>query len=121
MSLARTLLVTVGLLAYSQGQVQAQEPAPKAVAKASREAAAKAPKPVGRPLDGPFMVKPYLQLGHAQAAGKLVLLWHAADQDTAWKVEVRAGADRPWQATEKAPSAHRVSVPTIVPHRVYHV
>ena len=32
-----------------------------------------------------------------------------------------AAADRPWQAVAKAPSASRIAVPSIEPHRVYHV
>ena len=48
-------------------------------------------------------------------------MWHAADSDSVWSVETRAAADRPWQAVAKAPSAVRVAVPTIEPHRVYHL
>ncbi len=38
-----------------------------------------------------------------------------------WNVDVRAGTDGLWQAAAKAPSARRVAVPTIEPHRVYHL
>ena len=69
--------------------------------------------------DGPFLVKPYLQLGHAPAAGKLVLMWHAADADADWAVEYRPGPGTRWQAA-KAPAARRVAVGGIEPHRVYH-
>ena len=46
---------------------------------------------------GPFLVKPYLQLGHAQAQGKIVLVWHTTDADAAWVVEYRPGTGRRWQ------------------------
>ncbi len=68
--------------------------------------------------DGPFLVKPYLQLGYTQAVGKLELLWHAADLDADWSVEYRPGPGTRWQAT-KAPAARRVAVAGIDPHRVY--
>ena len=48
--------------------------------------------------DGPFLVKPYLQLGHTQTTGKLVLIWHAADADADWSVEYRPGPGTRWQA-----------------------
>ncbi len=71
--------------------------------------------------DGPFLVKPYLQLGHTQATGKLVLMWHAtdADVDADWSVEYQPGPGTRWQAA-KAPTARRVVVSGIEPHRVYH-
>jgi hypothetical protein len=73
-------------------------------------------------LQAPFLVKPYLQLGHTHLPGKLVLLWHAADasRDVDWTVEYRPGPGARWQ-TAKAPSALRVAVAGIDPHRVYHV
>lgn len=122
MRVSRMLIVAASFPIAVLAEAQAQDPAPKAVAaKASRDSTAKAPKVAVRPLDAPFLVKPYVQLGHTQAAGKLVLLWHAPDKDMAWSVELRTAADQPWKATEKAPSSHRVAVPTIEPHRVYHV
>jgi 3',5'-cyclic AMP phosphodiesterase CpdA len=69
-------------------------------------------------LDGVFLVKPYLQLGHAPVKGMLLLLWHADDADADWSVEYRPGADRPWRKAE-APSVRRVAVAGIGPHRVY--
>jgi hypothetical protein len=74
-----------------------------------------------RASDGPFLVKPYLQAGHSPAAGKVVLMWHAAGTDAAWSVAIRPGPDRPWQAITKAPSARRIAVPNVAPHRVYHL
>ena len=68
---------------------------------------------------GPFLVKPYLQLGHTQAPRQLVLVWHANDSDSAWAVEYRPGAGRRWQAGP-APSLSRVAVAGTEPHRVFH-
>ena len=90
-------------------------------ANASRNAAAKVSGLEARSSGEPFLVKPYLQLGHTPAAGKVVLVWHAADTDAPWTVETRPAADRPWQAAAKAPTARRVAVPGIDPHRVYHL
>src|SRR6185437_10946774 len=73
----------------------------------------------GHTPDGPFLVKPYLQLGHAPAVGKLVLMWHAADVDADWSVAYRPGPGTRWEAA-KAPAARRVAVGAIEPHRVYH-
>lgn len=121
MRVSRALLAATWFLIVGRVDAQAQDAAPKAVAKASRDATAKTPKAVAPRLDGPFLVKPYIQLGHTQAANKLVLMWHAADKDAPWTVEYRPTADQPWKATAKAPSSHRVAVPTIEAHRVYHV
>ncbi len=68
---------------------------------------------------GPFLVKPYLQLGHNPAPGTLALTWHTIDQDAAWTAEVRAAADQTWHTLTPAPTARRIAVPTIEPHRVY--
>ncbi len=70
-----------------------------------------------------FVVKPYLQLGDRPAGGgtgDLRLLWHAEDADADWRVEVRAGGDRPWRAAGKA-EGHRVALVSapVEPHRVY--
>jgi acid phosphatase type 7 len=79
------------------------------------------PKPTGAQrvaTDGPFLVKPYVQLGYTPAAGQLVLVWHTADNDADWIVEYRAGAGRLWQMA-KAPSARRIAVAGVEPHQVY--
>jgi predicted phosphodiesterase len=44
----------------------------------------------------PFIEKPYLQIGNASSGVDLVLLWHAANEDAAWKVEIRRGSS--WRA-----------------------
>jgi hypothetical protein len=69
--------------------------------------------------DRAFIAKPYLQLGHAPAAGTLALVWHAADSDLGWTVEYRPGTGRRWQPAP-TPEYRRVAVGNIEPHRVYH-
>ena len=86
----------------------------------AQDAAPKVPVVQPTAADGPFIAKPYLQLGHTQAPGKLVLMWHAADADANWAVEYQPGTAARWQAA-KAPSARRVAVAGVAPHRVYHV
>ena len=124
MRVSRLLISVSCLFVFSTALVLAQEPTPKADGNTPDGASTKTPKAKAKPKrkgpQGPFLVQPYLQLGHTQAAGKLVLLWHAPDADAAWTVEYRAGAGRPWQAA-KAPSISRVAVAGIEPHRVYHL
>lgn len=66
----------------------------------------------------PFLAEPYLQLGHSAGAGKLDLLWLAADAEAAWKVEYRPGPREGWR-TAPAPRSRKVRVEGMVPHRVY--
>jgi hypothetical protein len=103
--------------AFARAQDATSEAA-KAREKTSRAATAAAK--VQTP-DGPFLAKPYLQLGHTPATGKLVLMWHAADAgaDADWSVEYRPGPGTRWQAA-KAPAARRVAVAGTEPHRIYH-
>ena len=68
---------------------------------------------------GPFLVKPYLQLGHAPAPGALQLLWHAADADADWSVEYPIGRRPPVAKADEPPTSRRVAVAGIEPHRVY--
>lgn len=112
MNVLRTWLMTAMAIAIAPAPGWAQETAPKAEAKAPTRAKVTTP-------DGPFLVKPYLQLGHSQAIGKLVLVWHAADAEAEWAVEYKPGPGTRWQAAE-TPSAVRVAVGGIEPHRVYH-
>lgn len=102
MTIARAL-TALCLLLFPSALVSAQDTAPKSERKAP---------------EGPFLAKPYLQLGAAYAPGTLELLWHSADTDTAWSLEYRAGASAAWQAA-KAPEFSRVAVAGIEPHRVY--
>ena len=51
---------------------------------------------------GPFIERPYLQLGnlpHAAAGESLALLWHAADEKGEWVVEVKTRKDEKREAT----------------------
>jgi predicted phosphodiesterase len=69
---------------------------------------------------GPFLEKPYTQLGTGVAtkADHLSVLWHAPDRDQEWKLEFRkAGSTSSWQAAKL--SFHAVHVPTVEKHRVY--
>ncbi len=127
MRVSRLLISVSCLFVFVSALVLAQDTPPKASradGKTADGAATKTPKAKAKPKrkapTGPFLVQPYLQLGHTHAPGKLVLLWHSPDVDAAWTVEYRAGAGRPWQAA-KAPSANRVAVAGIEPHRIYHV
>jgi hypothetical protein len=127
MRVSRLLISVSCLFVFSSALVLAQEATPKAPradVKTPEGALPKTPKAKAKlkrkAPEGPFLVKPYLQLGHTQAPGKLVLLWHAPDADAVWAVEYRAAAGRPWQAA-KTPSASRVAVAGVEPHRVYHL
>jgi acid phosphatase type 7 len=68
---------------------------------------------------GPFVAKPYLQMGQAPTAGKLVLMWHAADVDGNWGVEYQVGTATRWQGTS-TPTSRRIAVLGVEPHRIYH-
>jgi acid phosphatase type 7 len=106
MKAPRLLVAASCLLAFCPVFARAQNAVPDA-----RRSDANAP-------DGAFLVKPYLQLGHAPKEGTLVLLWHVADADVDWSVEYQPAADGPWQDAE-APMARRVAVSGVEPHRVY--
>jgi 3',5'-cyclic AMP phosphodiesterase CpdA len=66
-----------------------------------------------------FIVNPYLQIGREPSAESLELLWHAADANADWSVEVKNAANSPWQKAS-APAYNRVAVTGVEPHRVYH-
>jgi hypothetical protein len=100
-------LLLLSSCALAQDQVKAPASAPASPAVASNSS------------DGPFLVKPYLQLGHTQEEGKLVLVWHAQDADADWGVEFRTGADQGWRKAE-GPKSHPVAVAGLAPHRIYH-
>jgi hypothetical protein len=107
------MLVLAG--SWHQGLAQ-EKPGSSAVAESPRTKRPQPPVPAG-----PLIVKPYLQPGHSVAAGKVVLMWHATDADAQWAVDIRTDADHPWQRQAKAPSASRIAVPGVEPHRVYHL
>ena len=66
--------------------------------------------------EGAFVVKPYLQIG--RVPGTLQLLWHAAEADAEWSVEVRDGSGGDWRGGE-APTFRTVAVAGVERHRVY--
>jgi hypothetical protein len=75
-----------------------------------------------RASNGPFLVKPYLQLGDnptQASANTLELLWHTEDVDANWSVECRAQPDQRWREC-RPPATCRVAVVGIPPHRIYH-
>jgi hypothetical protein len=115
----RSWLVTLLVIALGPVFTRAQDRTAEA-ANTHERASPGAKSVIKRPaLDGPFLAKPYLQLGHTPMAGKLVLIWHAADADVDWSVEYRPGPGTRWQAA-KSPAARRVAVGGVEPHRVYH-
>jgi hypothetical protein len=122
MTVFRSLIAGSTFLVWSAtalGQSAAPASA-SAPAKSPEELSRKTPKPESSALDMPFTVKPYLQIGHSPALGKIVLVWHAAEADATWKVEYRPGTGRRWQPA-KEPSSRRIAIPGAEPHRVYHV
>ncbi|HJV49098.1 MAG TPA: metallophosphoesterase [Geothrix sp.] len=67
-----------------------------------------------------FLVNPYLQLGDAPrlaAQERLDLMWHSADAEATWSVEVRGA--KGW-VVQAPPTFHRLDVPPLAPHRIYH-
>lgn len=84
----------------------------------SPKAVAGARPPVPSTLASPFLVKPYLQLGHSPGPRSLALLWHAADRDAEWSVDYRPAAQEPWRRAE-TPSSRRLALPGVEAHRIY--
>jgi len=73
--------------------------------------------------DRTFLFKPYLQLGDAPKLAnpeRVEVVWHTADIDADWWVEVRPTPDAVWVRTPK-PKARRVLLESVEPHRIYHV
>jgi 3',5'-cyclic AMP phosphodiesterase CpdA len=72
---------------------------------------------LGGTIRGPFLEKPYLQLGDSpklSASESLVLLWHTDNTPAQWTVEVRTAKDSKWRAMEK-PSSQTVVAPAGAP------
>jgi hypothetical protein len=112
MNAATPLLIASWLLALSITIGNAQEaPVPAAAAGTPERVATKPP-------EGPFLVKPYLQLGHTPAPGTLQLLWHTIDADADWSIAIQSAAGRPWRKGD-TPASRRIAVAGIEPHRVY--
>jgi hypothetical protein len=73
--------------------------------------------------DYTFLFKPYIQIGDAPALSspeRAEVLWHAADREADWWVEVRPSPAGAWVRTPK-PGFRRVLLTNVEPHRVYHV
>jgi acid phosphatase type 7 len=65
-----------------------------------------------------FIVRPYLQLGANPTTTSLDLMWHTADTDADWSVEVKASDKGSWQKMQ-APTMKKVTVVGIAPRRIY--
>src|SRR5258708_34171808 len=73
----------------------------------------------GQAAELPFVVDPYLQMGNApalSASDSMVILWHTADIDQSWDVQVKKPSDKRWSGPIAAVST-RVAVRGIEPHR----
>lgn len=66
-----------------------------------------------------FIAKPYLQIGDKPSAESLKLLWHAAESNAEWRVELKVKKNTEWIKAEQ-PSFTKIAVAGIAPHRVYH-
>jgi len=73
-----------------------------------------------RKADGPFLVKPYLQIGKNPTAQTLQLLWHTPDVDASWAVEYKSMQETAWRKAD-VPIGKRVAVGSVDPHRIYDV
>ena len=100
------LLATLSLVVFHSALALGQAAVPKPV-----------PKPDRSFPEGPFIARPYLQLGSAQAEGTLLLAWHATDIDADWQVDLKT-ASGDWHVV-KTPEFRRVAVKGVDPHRVY--
>jgi acid phosphatase type 7 len=118
MNASRISIAGLLMLAMVSPLVRAQEATVKAAKAQERTSQATAAGTHADAPSGPFLAEPYLQLGHTQAPGKLVLMWHAADVDAAWSVEYRPGPGTRWQVG--AAVGRRIAVAGVEPHRVYH-
>ncbi len=84
----------------------------------AQEKTGEAPRPAAKLPEGPFVVKPYLQLGKSPQPGCLSLLWHTGDADAEWSVEYRHGTAEDWRQAP-VPAARRIAVVGAEPHRIY--
>jgi acid phosphatase type 7 len=76
---------------------------------------------VAHGADQPFIVEPYLQMGDApqlSSSHSLVVMWHTADVDQPWDVQVKNPTGTKWSAPVQA-TFTRVAVRGIEPHRVF--
>jgi 3',5'-cyclic AMP phosphodiesterase CpdA len=71
--------------------------------------------------DGPFLEKPYLQLGNSpqpSSSESLMLLWQTSAAPGNWGVDVKTSKDASWRTMDK-PAATSVNAPGISQHLVY--
>ncbi|MEO7648855.1 MAG: metallophosphoesterase, partial [Bryobacteraceae bacterium] len=71
----------------------------------------------------PFVVEPYLQMGDApklSSSDSMAILWHTADVDQPWDVQVKKPESKKWSGPIAAVST-RVAVRGIEPHRMFRV
>jgi 3',5'-cyclic AMP phosphodiesterase CpdA len=76
---------------------------------------------VAHAADQPFIVEPYIQMGDApqlSSSDSLVVMWHTADVDQPWDVQVKKPSGNKWSAPVHA-TLTRVAVRGIEPHRVF--
>jgi acid phosphatase type 7 len=66
-----------------------------------------------------FIAKPYLQIGKNPSVETLALLWHTADENANFAVEVKASETAKWAKME-LPTAIKIAVANIAAHKVYH-
>jgi 3',5'-cyclic AMP phosphodiesterase CpdA len=65
-----------------------------------------------------FIAKPYLQIGNNPSPTTMQLLWHSADDNSVWTVEMQADKNASWVKTAE-PKFTTVAVQIITPHKVY--
>jgi acid phosphatase type 7 len=65
-----------------------------------------------------FIAKPYLQIGHNPSPTTMQLLWHSADDNSVWTVEMQGDKNASWVKTAQ-PKFTKVAVQGIAPHKVY--
>jgi 3',5'-cyclic AMP phosphodiesterase CpdA len=119
MSSSFVLLVTTTFLWAQEAPPASGTTPEKQTNGAPKAKAKKKDKPKRKAPEGPFLAKPYVQLGHSQEPGKVIVLWHTSDVDAPWTVEYKTPAEASWHFA-KAPSVQRIAVAGIEPHRVYH-
>ncbi len=68
-----------------------------------------------------FLARPYLQLGDSPqlaSSESLLLLWHTANTEATWNVELRTSRDSRWRAADR-PWSQKIEAPGIPAHFVY--
>ena len=66
----------------------------------------------------PFLVRPYLQIGNKPSPTSLQLLWHTADIEGKWAVEIQSAPKASWKKME-VPLLKKVAASNIPARRVY--